>query len=104
MRTPKLLDLFCGAGGCSVGYARAGFQVTGCDLEPHPDYPFPMLVGDAMTVLACPDILDAFDVIAASPPCPAYSTVTPDSSRERHPRLIAPVLAALKKWGGGLRG
>ena len=27
MRKPKLLDLFCGAGGASVGYARAGFEV-----------------------------------------------------------------------------
>jgi len=27
MNKPKLLDLFCGAGGCSVGYARAGFEV-----------------------------------------------------------------------------
>lgn len=27
----KLLDLFCGAGGCSAGYAAAGFEVTGVD-------------------------------------------------------------------------
>ena len=24
---PRLLDLFCGAGGCSVGYDRAGFDL-----------------------------------------------------------------------------
>lgn len=29
---PRLLDLFCGAGGCSVGYHRAGFDVTGVDM------------------------------------------------------------------------
>ena len=29
---PKLLDLFCGAGGASTGYHRAGFDVTGVDL------------------------------------------------------------------------
>jgi len=29
----KLLDLFCGAGGASVGYHRAGFEVTGIDLK-----------------------------------------------------------------------
>jgi DNA (cytosine-5)-methyltransferase 1 len=28
---PRLLDLFCGAGGCSVGYHRAGFDVVGVD-------------------------------------------------------------------------
>jgi len=25
---PRLLDLFCGAGGSAVGYHRAGFDVT----------------------------------------------------------------------------
>ena len=29
----KLLDLFAGAGGCSVGYQRAGFTVTAADLN-----------------------------------------------------------------------
>lgn len=30
---PKALDLFCGAGGASMGIHRAGFEVTGMDIE-----------------------------------------------------------------------
>ena len=33
MSRPRLLDLFCGAGGCSVGYHRAGFDVVGVDIR-----------------------------------------------------------------------
>jgi DNA (cytosine-5)-methyltransferase 1 len=97
---PRLLDLFCGAGGCSVGYHRAGFDVTGVDKLPHPDYPFELIVGDAMAVLADRAFLDTFDVIHASPPCPRYSAATPADARHRHPDLIAPVRAALRAWGG----
>ena len=28
---PRLLDLFCGAGGAAMGYHRAGFEVIGVD-------------------------------------------------------------------------
>ena len=31
-RRPRLLDLFCGAGGAAMGYHRAGFEVVGVDL------------------------------------------------------------------------
>jgi DNA (cytosine-5)-methyltransferase 1 len=96
----KLLDLFCGAGGASMGYHRAGFDVTGVDIEGHPDYPFKIIEADAMTVLADVDFLDGFDVITASPPCPRYSVATPAANRGNHPDLVGPVRDALRAWGG----
>lgn len=91
----KLLDLFCGAGGCSVGYSRAGFDVVGVDHEPHPDYPFEFIKADALDVLADTEYLDQFDAIHASPPCPRYSTATHAEAKTRHPDLVAPVREAL---------
>jgi site-specific DNA-cytosine methylase len=33
MCKPRLLDLFCCAGGAGIGYSRAGFEVVGVDVN-----------------------------------------------------------------------
>jgi DNA (cytosine-5)-methyltransferase 1 len=83
MNRPRLLDLFCGAGGAAMGYHRAGFDVTGVDIAPQPHYPFKFHRGDAMTWP-----LDGYDAIHASPPCQAYSAATQMHDRTRHPDLV----------------
>ncbi len=86
--TPRLLDLFCGAGGCSVGYHRAGFDVVGVDNRPMPRYPFEFVQGDALEYVQQHG--REFDVIHASPPCQAYSRATAwRGDRGNHPDLIA---------------
>ena len=69
---PRLLDLFCGAGGASMGYAMAGFDVTGIDLKHGKRYPFTYIKGNVLDYLN-PEFLSQFDVIAASPPCQTFS-------------------------------
>lgn len=112
MTRPRLLDLFSGAGGCSVGYHRAGFDVVGIDKDPHPDYPYEFHQLDALDVLRDRDYLSTFDVVHASPPCPRYSVAThATGTRDDHPDLVGPVRELLQTWGGvicgwalGLRG
>jgi DNA (cytosine-5)-methyltransferase 1 len=98
---PKLLDLFCGAGGCAVGYHRAGFDVVGVDNRPQPRYPFEFVQADALEYLAAHG--REFDAIHASPPCQAYTIGRHiHQSGGRHPDLIAPcrelLAAAGKPW------
>lgn len=65
----RLLDLFCHAGGAARGYADAGFEVVGVDIEPQPNYPYQFIHANAFHVLADRWIVAGFDAIHASPPC-----------------------------------
>ena len=96
MSKPRLLDLFCGAGGAAVGYARAGFEVVGVDHKPQPHYPFEFYQADALTYP-----LDGFDVIHASPPCQAYSALR-NLGKQSHLKrldLVASVRDCLQSVG-----
>jgi DNA (cytosine-5)-methyltransferase 1 len=69
----KLLDLYCGVGGASVGYARVGFEVTGIDLKHGKRYPYTYVRADVLEIIKDIDYLRQFDVIHASPPCQTHS-------------------------------
>jgi DNA (cytosine-5)-methyltransferase 1 len=96
MRKPRLLDLFCGAGGAAMGYARAGFEVVGVDIATQPHYPFEFHQGDAITFP-----LEGYDAIHASPPCQGYSRMRhlPWLKDNEYPMLIEPVRARLRNSG-----
>jgi DNA (cytosine-5)-methyltransferase 1 len=110
---PRLLDLFCKAGGAGKGYADAGFEVIGVDIEPQPRYPFVFIQTDAIGALerlvsggavgggclqdyGLPD----FDAIHASPPCQRY-TIAQNARKnaDAHPDLVPPVRAVLRDLG-----
>ncbi|MDP2660855.1 MAG: hypothetical protein Q8R28_09010 [Dehalococcoidia bacterium] len=93
---PRILDLCCCAGGASVGLARAGWTVTGVDVEPQPHYPFRFLQGDAMNV-----DLAGYDAYWASPPCQRSSRCAhiPGRDMSAYPDLIGPLRERLIKTG-----
>lgn len=98
MSRPKLLDLFCCEGGAGMGYHRAGFDVTGVDLDKNrlKYYPFENFVGDAIEFVNHFGVM--FDAAHASPPCQYYTRG--NAGRETSwPRLIEPVREAFEKVG-----
>lgn len=67
----RLLDLFCGAGGATMGYRRAGFEIVGVDIQPQPRYCGDYFV--QMDALEWAD-WDGFALVHASPPCQGFSS------------------------------
>lgn len=93
---PKLLDLFCCAGGAAMGYSQAGFEVIGVDIDDQPNFPFQFVKHDALAIPQ--SFLKAFDVIHASPPCQSYSDLAKrNGNADMWPRLIDPVRDLLKR-------
>ena len=87
VNAPKMIDLFCGAGGLSLGFTQNGFITSlANDIEPccvdtyahnHPDTPRENIVlGDINDVIANIDSLMRFkdvDVVIGGPPCQGFS-------------------------------
>lgn len=104
MTRPRLLDLFCGGGGASAGYHRAGFDVTGVDIVDRQGRFASMefVKGDALEYLA--EHGAEFDAVHASPPCQAFS-ISKHLVRKKMGRtastvdLLTPTRVALQALG-----
>lgn len=94
----RILDVCCGAGGASVGYARAGFDVVGVDKNPQPHYPFEFHQGDAIEFITAHG--HEYDAIHASFPCQTYTKGAGRwGTRGKHPDLIAAGREAIQATG-----
>lgn len=116
-KKPRILDTFCCEGGAGVGYARAGFEVFGVDMDKNrlKRYPFAVHYGNALEVLEDlgagesvefehPDgqveslQLEDFSALHGSPPCQGYTRG--NAGRETSwPKLIPDVRNLFKDLG-----
>lgn len=97
MSTPRLLDLFAGAGGAARGYQLAGFHVTGVDIKPQPRY-----AGDAFVLADALEYVAEHghecDALHFSPPCQAFTQMSAryrgkGGRTDEHPDLLTPTRA-----------
>lgn len=101
MKKPRLLDLFCGAGGCTRGYQMAGFEVRGVDINPQKRY-----IGEEFVQADALEYLEGliksgeifeFSAIHASPPCQAHTSLKSMWNAKRHADLIEPTRVLLQR-------
>lgn len=98
MRKLRALDLFCCAGGASMGLHRAGFEVSGVDIYPQPRYPFKFTQADVLKIR--PDQIAKADLVWASPPCQRFSDLAKrNGNAHEWPDLIEPVRKMLQLSG-----
>lgn len=95
MSQPLLYDIYSGQGGAGMGYAKAGFEVWGFDLNrKHGRHYAPgrFFMADALSLLM--DLAEGVgmfplpDAIHVSPPCQAYTNAQKIQGNE-HPDLMA---------------
>ncbi|MGA5290547.1 DNA cytosine methyltransferase [Streptomyces pseudogriseolus] len=94
----RVLDVCCGAGGLSMGYYLAGFDVVGVDIHPQPNYPFPFIQADGLDYTAQHG--HAFDLVHGSWPCERYAAVTKwRGNPSDHPDLVGPGREVMQATG-----
>lgn len=88
MRKPTVLDIFCGAGGMSLGFENAGCEILGgIDINPHAirthhkNFPDCRLKLDAQKIESITDLSELgiqpgeVDILIGGPPCQGFSVV-----------------------------
>jgi DNA (cytosine-5)-methyltransferase 1 len=97
---PRLLDLFCGAGGASKGYIDAGWDVMGLDNTKQPYYPTVSMgyIRADFREFGPEWIAEWFDAVHASPPCQAHSAMK-NITKKKYRDLIPETRALLQATG-----
>jgi DNA (cytosine-5)-methyltransferase 1 len=96
-RRLSCLDLYAGAGGAGEGYRRAGFDVTGVDINLQPRNPHKFIQADALEFLR--EHGREYDFIHASPPCQAHTALRSMWKDREYVSLIEPTRKLLKEIG-----
>lgn len=94
---PRLIDLYCKAGGAAKGYADAGWEVVGVDIKPQPRYPYPFIQADVTRM--DPRFVATFDAAHASPPCQFATLLKHAPNGKTHINLIPTTRKLLKAAG-----
>jgi len=83
----KVLDLFCGAGGLSIGFKYEGFAVTGADINPHAKDIFHLNeIGNFIQIdLHETSVIGAYDILIGGPPCRPWSCINIQKRGVLHP-------------------
>lgn len=105
---PLVLDAYCCAGGSGTGFARAGCEVVGIDVNYQSSYPFEFKQEEALGFLL--KVLDngmrlpdgrRVHAINASPPCQHYTALArgTNGNQKDYPALIEPTRELLQETG-----
>jgi DNA (cytosine-5)-methyltransferase 1 len=102
MSRPKLLETHGCQGGAHAGYVRAGWDVTGVDIDKRHAryYPGELIIADAATYIR--EHGHEYDAIHASPPCQWYTRGNAKgraTGNSKWSRSIPPIREALLSTG-----
>ena len=101
----RALDLFCGAGGATMGMRAAGFEVTGVDqVARRPDRSLKNPMADKVIICdvrrLAAEFLMEFDFVWASPPCQKFSAARRISPSKKPTVNLIPLTRLLIEKSG----
>lgn len=98
---PQLVDLFCGAGGMTLGFLRAGFEVTlAYDSWDRAVESYQRNLGDHVRRVSIDDKLElpASTVIVGGPPCQGFSSAGSRRDDDRRNTLVSVFARLVAKY------